>query len=395
MKLILCRGVFNGIDPFPLTPGAILIDDRHIVAIGEDAKTRAPTDAQVLDFRPNFVMPGLIDSHVHLTATGREGAMAELLKASDIEMTIQAVSNLRAALNAGITTVRDCGGIAEIVVAVRGAVESGVVAGPRVIASGAPVTSHKGHCHFWRLEAEGAESIRLAMSRMNELGNDFFKVMVTGGGSTPGTHPRRSQYSQDDLNLMVQEAQRYGKGIIGHAHGTEGIRRAVEAGFTGIEHCSWLARDGNAIEYDEKLVKLMVERGTVICKTIAGFQRWPVEELGEQHPAWESFETFRQMMVAGVRFIAGTDAGIDLTDFSGLSRTLETMVGLGGITAEQAIASATREAAEVLGVGAETGTLTVGKAADCIAVSDDPYKDIRVLRDVSGVVCRGEPVVLK
>ena len=242
--------------------------------------------------------------------------------------------------------------------------------------------------HF-RLEAEGETEIRRAMNRMNELRNDFFKVMVTGGG-TPGTDPRRSQYSAEELAVMVDEARRSGKQITCHAHGTEGIRLAVDAGFDGVEHCTWLAREGHEYDYDESVVSRMVERGTVVCKTIAGFERWPVEELGPHHEKWDAFEPYRRMIRAGVRMVAGTDAGIDLTDFSGLSRTLETMIGLGGMSVEQAIASATRDAAEALGLGEETGTLSPGKYADCIGVAGNPYEDIRVLREVGAVVCRGE-----
>ena len=271
---------------------------------------------------------------------------------------------------------------------------------PRIVSCGAPLTSPRGHCWFLGLEARGRQEILRKIEEMGRRGVDFIKVMVTGGGSTPGTNVRRSQFRSDELEAVVEAAGKYGLQVTGHAHGTEGIRKAVRAGFTGIEHCSWLGRRGNRIAYDRRTVRLLVDRGVFVCRTIAGFERWRLEDIegmrgsgSDQYgSAHRAFEALRRMAVDGVRLIAGTDAGIDRTDFSGLATSLETMVGLGGMKNVDVLLAATRTAAEALGLGERLGTLEVGRFADLIAVDGDPLDDIRALRRIRGVVKGGEPV---
>jgi imidazolonepropionase-like amidohydrolase len=391
-KLLTSAAMIDGIKPELIKPAAILVDSGRITELGESATIGADQDTEVVDFGRSVLMPGLIDSHVHLVASGKPGALTEISEKSDLEIALQGAANMAEALRAGITTVRDCGGVAEVVLALREASRSGLLPGPRIIASGAPVTTTGGHCHYFRLEAEGRTEILQAMRRMHKLDVDFFKVMVTGGGSTPGSNPSASQYSGRELTIMAEEAHRLGRKITGHAHGTEGITLAMDAGFDGLEHCSWLDRSGAGIHYDENLVKIMVDRKTVICRTIAGFERWNLEQIKKKHPANNNFESFRKMVIAGVPIIAGTDAGIDETNFAGLCTTLETMVGLGGMDEAAVIDSATRAAAAALDCGEDLGTLEIGKIADIIAVNENPYVDIRTLRNVAAVIQNGSVV---
>jgi len=224
---------------------------------------------------------------------------------------------------------------------------------------------------------------------MAKAGADFIKVMVTGGGSTPGTNPRKSQYSLDELVELAAAAHRVGLTITGHTHGTEGIALALQAGFDGLEHCTWLARHGHDIDYRPELVDSIIDNGIFVCKTIAGFERWPIEEISRSHQAWKNLETMRFMIDAGVSFIAGTDAGIDQTDFAGLSTTLETMVGAGGMSHAAAFASATLTAAQAFGISTAIGTLEIGKRADCVVLDQNPLEDIRALRNVRAVMRNG------
>ncbi len=370
----------------------LLVRNGIIDAIGKDAERGASADASVIDLGTSIIAPGLIDSHVHLIWSGRKNALFDAIEKTPGELTNQATRNMHSALSCGVTTVRDCGGIGDVVIPLVRAVENGSVRGPRIVTCGAPITTRKGHCWFLQCEAEGREGVRSVAREMIDAGADFIKVMVTGGGSTPGTDTRASQYSIEELRELVSTAHGSGLTIAGHVHGTEGIELAVKAGFDELEHCTWLARHEDGIDYRPDCVKRIVAGGVYVCKTLAGFQRWRIEEIDRQHPVWEELSTMRSMMEEGVRFIAGTDAGIDLTDFAGLNTTLETMVAAGGMSSADAFASATEVAAQALGMGDAIGTLEVGKFADCVALDHNPLEDIRALRKVRAVIRSGEVV---
>jgi imidazolonepropionase-like amidohydrolase len=237
------------------------------------------------------------------------------------------------------------------------------------------------------------EALQRAVRQRHKAGVDFIKVMTTGGGLTPGSNKGAAQYSQAELDAVADDAHRLRYRIAGHAHGTEGIQRAVAAGFDTIEHCSWLAAEEDTDrDYQPALVEEMVRRGTYVCRTMAGPERLPLEEATPEHAFWPDYDVFRKMVQAGVKVIAGTDAGVDRTPFSGYATTLETMAGLGEMVPEAILASATRVAAQALGLEDEIGTLEVGKRADAIAVTGNPLEDIRVLRQVDVVVRDGRIV---
>ncbi len=387
--VIRAKLLLQGTGGPPREDAWLLVRQGRIAAVGREARDLAAATAEELDLGDVVLAPGLIDGHVHLVWSGAPGALFEAIGKSPEWLACRAMANMRTALAAGITTVRDCGGVAGVVLAAARAVREGLLPGPSIIAGGAPITTTGGHCWFLGLEADGTDGCLTALRRMHREGADFIKVMVTGGGSTPGSNMRASQYSQTELDAMAADAHRLGKKIAGHVHGTEGIERALGAGFDSLEHCSWLARSSGGIDFRADLADRIVRQRVGICRTVAGFERWPLEELGQHHHAWEQFAGLRRMIGCGAQLFAGTDAGIDNTPFDGLQRSLETMVGLGGMTHREAFESATARAAEALGVGADVGTLEVGKRADCIALDGDPCADIRVLRSVRAVLVGG------
>ena len=398
MTQVLIRGGLLVCDAAaePRSDAALLVEDGVIVEIGDDAIRLAAGGAQHLDYAGQVIAPGLIDSHVHLmwSGAGVENGVDPMYAALGepaARLAVRAVANLRAALSRGITTVRDCGGLAEVIIPVARAVRDGLPVAPRVVTAGAPLTTTGGHCWFLQNEAEGEAAVRRAVRRMHHAGADFIKVMATGGG-TRGTNPRAAQYELEELQAIVHDAHRLGLRVTAHAHGTEGIERCVGAGCDGIEHCTWLARDRAGTDYRPELVEQIRARGTFVCRTIAGFERWPLEEIeaaGTRHPAWDGFATFRDLVAAGVPVIAGTDAGIVDTNFVDLARTLETMVGLGGLTPAAVLQAATATAAQALDLADQVGTLEVGKRADCIVLDADPLADVRALRQVRAVIRDG------
>ena len=365
----------------------------------ERCRAVAQSDAQRLDYPGQVIAPGLIDSHVHLmwSGAGVENGVDPSTRRSDSRMPGSRCGRWPTcgpALSRGVTTVRDCGGLAEVIIPVAQAVRDGLLMAPRVVTAGAPLTTTGGHCWFLQNEAEGEAAVRRAVRRMHKAGADFIKVMATGGG-TRGTNPRAAQYELEELQAIVHDAHRLGLRVTAHAHGTEGIERCVGAGCDGIEHCTWLARDRPGTDYRPELVEQIRAQGIFVCRTIAGFERWPLEELqaaGARHPAWDAFATFRALVAAGVPVIAGTDAGIVDTNFVDLARTLETMVGLGGMTPAAVLQAATATAAQALALDDRVGTLEVGKRADCIVLDADPLADIRALRQVRAVIRDGVQV---
>ena len=393
MRTLIRTGtLIDGTGAPPLPDGALIVEEREIVAVGRFADLQAAGMRQI-DLRPYTVLPGLIDAHVHIFGDAAPLSLWRTQGQTDAQLAIQSSANAQSALAAGLTTVRDCGGRATVVRALAQAVDEGITPGPRIVHSGTPITTTGGHCHFFGFEAQGVTDVQRAVRHLHKTGIDFVKVMVTGGDLTPGSNTRAAQYSQAELSAVADDAHRLGYRIAGHAHGTEGIRRAVRAGFDTIEHCSWLARDVRPErDYVPALADEIAERGIHVCRTMSGIERLSWEEAGQEHRLWPDYEVFRKMVRAGVKLIAGTDAGVHHTPLSGFCHTLETMAGLGGMTPQAILASATRLAAEALGLQGEIGTLAVGKHADLIAIDGDPLEDLRALRQVKAVMRQGRIV---
>ncbi|HET7767633.1 MAG TPA: amidohydrolase family protein, partial [Chloroflexota bacterium] len=249
-----------------------------------DGSGESGESAETIEATGCTVLPGLIDTHVHLTFAAAAGAgcpprsagpavtaaqVALICGDSDSERIVRALAAAQAALAVGVTTMCDCGDKGSSVLSLRELVEAGVVAGPRILSSGPPITTRAGHC--WWLGGE-ADTLDEAVTRVRELvklGADFVKVMATGGNLTKGSNPLEPQYPVETLAAIVADSHRLGRRVVAHAHGVEGIARAVVAGVDAVEHCSWQRRDGHAV--DEALAARMAAAGTVVGDTLAGF----------------------------------------------------------------------------------------------------------------------------
>jgi imidazolonepropionase-like amidohydrolase len=384
--------LIDGTGASPIHGGAVLVKDGVIEAVGPETLLQAPPDATRFDFGDRTILPGLIDAHVHLFGTPDPGGFVATQNEDEEWLLLRASANARQALAAGLTTVRDCGGRGSIIISLAKATAAGLAPGPRIVSCGAPITTTGGHCYYLGLEADGVEGVQKAVRQMHKAGADFIKVMVTGGGITHGSNTRASQYSQAELDAITEDAHRLGKRVAGHVHGTQGIQRAVDAGFDTLEHGSWLAANGQGRDYDRRVVEKILKQGIVVCRTIAGFERLPIEEATPEHRFWPDYEVLRHMVRDGVKLAAGTDSGIDLTPISEYAYTLETMAGLGGMSRPAVIDTATRVAAEAIGLADQIGTLQKGKRADLIAVTGNPLDDLRVLRHIDYVIRDGNIV---
>ncbi|MGW7361729.1 amidohydrolase family protein [Streptomyces sp. NPDC054802] len=368
--------------------GAVFVDKGVIVAAGPRAEVEAQAEPAVprLAFPEGTLLPGLIDTHVHLALDAGADPVGTLRAASDTEVYLGMAERARRLLATGVTTVRDLGDRGGLAVRLRDEIAGGGLPGPRVLAAGTPLTGPGGHCWFLGGEVEGEEAIRAAVRRNAESGVDLIKVMATGGGITKGGPPVwQAQFTTQELRIVVEEALRFGLPVSAHAHGTEGIAAAVAAGVDTIEHCTWMARDG--FDVREDLVTAMVAQGIDVCPAASPDWRGFAERFGRER-AEEMFDRIRWMAQRGVRLLPGTDAGVSRAVFDGFVSSLEFFAHI-GLTPVEIIDLATTGAAEALGLSRDTGRLGAGYRADLLVVDGDPLSDLRALRSARLILAGG------
>ena len=401
LRTIRAAKMIDGKGGEPLTNQEVVVQDGWIRDIRPWTEGSLCSPGEMIDVGSATLLPGLIDAHVHLVLDAVFFSAGS--KPSDVPpeehdeaVLLRAVGNAQAALTAGVTTVCDCGGPNHLIFALREAIKSGVIKGPRVIASGNVITTSKGHGgSVGRVVATSSEEIRRAVVEQAEAGADFIKIMVTGGG---GKEPGKSQYSVEELEAATAEARRLGKRIVVHCHGTLGIRDAVEAGVTRIEHCSFVRPHATDLpKFVPDVAEAIARKGIYVCptNTVDYRQKQRVddpEKVKRMAPRAQLNMVWRELLRCGVKFIAGSDAGISQVFCDDYALILELMVEELGMSPLQAVLAGTRVAAEALGMEDEIGTLEVGKRADIIAVGDDPLKDSTALCDVRLVLADGNIV---
>jgi imidazolonepropionase-like amidohydrolase len=292
----------------------------------------------------------------------------------------------------------------------RDAIARGEVRGPRLLVAGPPVTTTAGHMWYFGLEADNRDELRTAVRQLAKDGVDFIKIAASGGGMTPGSNPRAPQYTLDELQTILAEATRLGKPATAHCLATSSVALGVAAGLPMIEHAAFFrdSADAGTIEfiaadgfdYRPEVASQIAEAGIPVSQSIIGWHRalhHSPESFSEEERATLEAELahrrehLRDMRRRGVRFLAGSDGMADIPrDYFA---TLELAHRDIGLTAAETIAHATSWAADALGIGHHTGSITAGKAADLVAVAGDPSSDIAVLRRVCWVMARGETIV--
>ncbi|KAJ3759649.1 hypothetical protein EV360DRAFT_41481 [Lentinula raphanica] len=222
--------------------GVVVIDGDIVVSAGtwNDIASTLPEGTQIIDLGDVTVMPGLFDCHVHLAMDpSKLAATADLGSSSEKDLLLSMERNALSVLDAGVTTIRDLGSPGTISTMLRERVQEGRTFGPRILCANAPITVPGGHAHTWGGVAVGVEECRAEARKRIAEGVDVIKVMSTGGFLSPGSRPAEARYSVEELKVIVEEAHAHGIPVTTHATGVEGIKRAVQAGFDCIEHCSW------------------------------------------------------------------------------------------------------------------------------------------------------------
>jgi imidazolonepropionase-like amidohydrolase len=327
-------------------------------------------------------LPGLIDTHVHLAFDASDAPVQHMRASSDAQLLVQMVRAARALLGAGVTTARDLGARSKLDLVVQEAIETGMTSGPRLVVANEPITSTGGHCWFMGCERDDEASLRRSVREHHKAGAQFIKVMATGGFMTDGSTPWHAQFASREMLVLTEEARRLDKRVAAHAHGLEGIRNAVVAGVDTIEHCSWAGR--NSVDFDDDVMGSIVEQGIFVCPTtnLRWFESGPPRQLSSVVPpaglAEGRTERLARMRDAGVRLVAGTDAGINLVPHGAFVRGLEALVAA-GFPPVEVIESATSRAAQACGLGEVTGRLEAGKDADIVVFAGDATVDVSVL----------------
>jgi len=392
--LIHAGSVIDGVSDSVKTNQTVVVDAGKIIAIESGFRNPAAGD-RVIDLRNGTLLPGLFDMHVHLTGEYSKNAEIEGFKDNEADVAIDGVVYAGRTLLAGFTTVRDLGDSYRASIPLRNAINAGKVPGPRIIAAGKAIASTGGHgdpTNGWARKfpadpgpedgvINGADDARKAVRQRYKEGSDTIKITATGGVLSIAKNGSNPQMTEDEIRAVVTTARDYGFKVAAHAHGAEGIKRAVRAGVDSIEHGTFM---------DDEGMKLMKEHGTFYVPTLSA-GRWVFEQAQDPDffPAIvrpkalqvgpQLQGTFAKAYKSGVKIMFGTDTGVGKHGDN--AREFKLMVE-GGMPAMEAIRDATSVPARFLDLDDRTGSIAVGKLGELVGVPGNPLKDISVMEHV-------------
>ena len=399
--LIYCGTLIDGVSAQPKKTMTIVVEKNKITAV-QNGYTTPQSNDEIVDLKAKTVLPGLIDMHVHIEGETSRDAAQKRMSMREADVAFEAQKNALTTLMAGFTTIRDLGG-SGVNIALRNAINKGLVVGPRIFTAGKTIATTGGHgdpTNGWRPDVtfpenfddgvvNSAEEARRAVRQRYKDGSDWIKITATGGVLSIAKNGRAPQFMQDEADAIVKTANDYGFRVAAHAHGAEGMKRALRAGVTTIEHGTFM---------DDEAIQLFKEKGAYLVPTIiAGKSTADSAKIpGYYHPfvtakALETGQyiqaTFAKAYKAGVKIAFGTDAGVFR---HGLNAKEFQYMTEAGMPAMEAIQCATIIAATVLDMKSELGSIESGKFADIIATDGDPLSNVATLMNVTFVMKDGK-----
>jgi len=397
---IWCGTLIDGVSDEPKKNMTVVIEKNKIIAV-ENGFSNAGAGDKTLDLKTKTVTPGWIDCHVHLSHETNPNAYIERFQLNDVDYAYRSVVFAKRTLLAGFTTVRDAGG--SVVISLKKAINQGIIEGPRIVAAGTPIGSTGSHgdpTNGYRTDlmgdpgprigvANGVDECIKAVRQRFKDGSDVIKMMATGGVLDVSPNSSGAQYTEEEIKAIVQTANDYGMKVMAHAHGAEGIKRALRAGVISIEHGTLM--DDECIELFKKYGAWYVP--TVVAgKSVTDSAKIPnyyppvvAKKAAEIGPKIQS--TLGRAYKAGVKIAFGTDAGVYRHGMNWLEFGYMIEAGMKPM---DAIKAATISAAELLGMKDQVGSIEAGKLADIVAVDGDPLKDPKVFGKVVFVMKNGD-----
>jgi imidazolonepropionase-like amidohydrolase len=395
-----CGKLIDGLTANAQSEMTIVVDGNKITELYKGYQT-PPSGVSLIDLKKSTVMPGLIDAHVHLSSETNKNRYTEGFTLNKEDFAFRAVGYAERTLMAGFTTVRDLGG--SIALSLRNAINGGYIRGPRILAAGNIISTTGGHgdpTNGFNRELMGdpdpkegvvnsPDEGRKAVRQRYKEGSDVIKITASGGVLSNAKDGAGAHFTEDEIKAIVSTAKDYGYKVAAHAHGAEGMKRAIRAGVTSIEHGTFM---------DDEVIRLMKQYGTYYVptitagKSVADSARIPgyypplvVPKAIETGPKIQA--TFAKAYKAGVKIAFGTDAGV--FGHGKNYKEFEYMVEA-GMPPMESIKAATVSAADLLGISDKVGSIEKGKLADIIAVEGDPIQDIKVMGKVQFVMKEGK-----
>jgi len=385
---------------------SIIINGNSIVDIKPTGELAIPTglDYKLIDYSDKTILPGLIDSHVHLTGIGDGRSGDQLAQLPDEVLSINMANNAKKHLHSGVTTVRDCGAKNDTAFHLRTAAQMGIIESPRLVLSGRPLAIIGGHLSYFGEQITGTNECRAAVRYLIKQGADFIKVTASGG-STNTSFPLKPSFSQEELNVIVEEAHKFGKHVAAHCHNSESMVRSLKAGVDTIIHGVFKESDGTN-KYREDVVELMLKNNTFVNPTLApGMMRVKIMENKKNEDNFSEsdqeemdkvlfeheyrMECFNKMYEAGISMSAGSDSAWGAYEMGNFFLDIEGHVA-GGQSPMEAIKSATSVASQSCWIDDSIGSIEIGKLADMIVLDESPVNQIENLRTISEVIKDGE-----
>ena len=385
---------------------SIIINGNSIVDIKPTGELAIPTglDYKLIDYSDKTILPGLIDSHVHLTGIGDGRSGDQLAQLPDEVLSINMANNAKKHLHSGVTTVRDCGAKNDTAFHLRTAAQMGIIESPRLVLSGRPLAIIGGHLSYFGEQITGTNECRAAVRYLIKQGADFIKVTASGG-STNTSFPLKPSFSQEELNVIVEEAHKFGKHVAAHCHNSESMVRSLKAGVDTIIHGVFKESDGTN-KYREDVVELMLKNNTFVNPTLApGMMRVKIMENKKNEGNFSEsdqeemdkvlfeheyrMECFNKMYEAGISMSAGSDSAWGAYEMGNFFLDIEGHVA-GGQSPMEAIKSATSVASQSCWIDDSIGSIEIGKLADMSVLDESPVNQIENLRTISEVIKDGE-----